>query len=130
MASLFKYFKPLKREFPNEVPHPEFPDHKLSDPDYLLNKKIQSAAIVKANEAFFAAIKVSAKSRGSYANFTPAQRFKIGKRATELGVTATIYYYKKQFPELALKGTMVRRIKNLYLKEIKKRPRSVERTTS
>lgn len=72
--------------------------------------------------SFIAAIKVSAKPRGSYVHFTPAQRFKIGKPAAEHSDTATIHYYKKRFPELALKETTVRCIKNLYLKEIKKRP--------
>ena len=84
--ALFKFFKPLKREFPNELPDPEFPADKLPDPDSSLNKKLPSAAIVKANEAFVAAIEDSAKPRGSYAHFTPAQRFEIGKRAAEHGI--------------------------------------------
>ena len=101
-------FKPVKRELPKELPDPEFPADKLPDPDFSPNKKLPSAAIVKANEAFIATIKDSAKPRGSYAHFTPAQRFEIGKRAAEHGVAATIRYYKKRFPVLALKETTVR----------------------
>lgn len=40
---------------------------------------------------------------GEYLNLTPAQKFSIGKRATENGVTATIRYYTKPFPDLLLK---------------------------
>ena len=64
---------------------------------------MSSAAIVKANEAVVAAIKISAKPRGYCAHFTPAQRFEIGKHAAEHGVTAIIRFYEKRFPELALK---------------------------
>ena len=35
---------------------------------------------------------------------------------------ATIRYYAKHFPNLALKETTVRRIKNVYLSELKKGP--------
>lgn len=54
---LFKFSKPLKQEFLMSILMP--------DPNSLLNNKISSAAIVKANEAIFATIKVSAKPRGS-----------------------------------------------------------------
>ena len=55
-----------------------------------------------------------------YVFLTPAQRFFVGKRAAEHGVTATLRYYAKCFPYLALKETTVRRIKNVYLSELKK----------
>ena len=37
-----------------------------------------------------------------YLVLTPAQRLGVGKRAAEYGVMATIRYYAKRFPHLAL----------------------------
>ena len=51
---------------------------------------------------------------------TPAQRFAVGKRVAEHGVTATIRYYAKCCPDLVLKEATVRRLKNVYLSELKK----------
>ena len=45
---------------------------------------------------------------------TPAQRHEIGKRAAENGIAASLRYYVRKYPELALKETTVRRLKNLY----------------
>ena len=45
---------------------------------------------------------------GEYLSLTPAQKFSIGKRAAENGVTATIRYYAKAFPDLPLKEMTVR----------------------
>ena len=52
--------------------------------------------------------------RGPYQILTPAQHFCVGKRASEYGVTATLQYYSKSFPDLLLKETSVRRMKNEY----------------
>ena len=112
----------MKQDFLNELLDPEFPADKLPDPDSSLNKKLPTAVIVKANEAFVATIKDSTKPGGSYAHYNPTQRFEMGKRAAEYSIAATIRYYKKRFLELALKETTIRHIKNLYLTEIKKRP--------
>ena len=49
-----------------------------------------------------------------------AQQFAVRKRVVEHGVTATIRYYAKCFPDLALKETTVRRLKNVYFSELKK----------
>ena len=43
----------------------------------------------------------------------------MGKRAAEHGVTATIRYYARTFPDLALKETTVRRLKNKYQASLK-----------
>jgi len=43
----------------------------------------------------------------------------IGKCAVENGVTATIRYYAKAFPNLPLKETTVRRLKNNYQVSLK-----------
>ena len=42
-----------------------------------------------------------------------AQRYEIGKRATENGIAASLRYYAQKYPELALKNT-IRKLKNLY----------------
>ena len=47
----------------------------------------------------------------------------IGKRATEHGVTSLIRHFNKKYPEFDLKETTVRRFKNEYLTEMKKRRR-------
>ena len=47
-------------------------------------------------------------------SLTPSQKYEIGKRAAEHGVTASIRYYNKKYPDLMLKETTVRRLKNNY----------------
>ena len=51
---------------------------------------------------------------------TPAQKFEIGRRASEHGVTSALRYFSKKFPDLPLKETSVRRLKNLYRENLKK----------
>ena len=81
-----------------------------------------SKAIRAANESIEQLLEPKLKGvrKTPYLVLTPAQRFAVGKRAAEHGVTATIRYYAKRFPDLALKETTVRRIKNVYLSELKK----------
>lgn len=52
--------------------------------------------------------------RGPYLILTPAQWFGIGKRPAEHGITDSIRYLAKKYPDLPLKETTVRRSKNLY----------------
>ena len=49
-----------------------------------------------------------------YLSLTLAQKCSIGKHAVENKVTAMICYYAKAFPDLPLKETTVRRLKNNY----------------
>ena len=58
------------------------------------------------------------RSRGPYISLTPAQKFSVGKRAAENGVTAMLHYYSKTFPDLALKEATVTGFKNNYLLHI------------
>ena len=44
--------------------------------------------------------KRNANSRGPYATLTPAQKFEIGKRAAEVGSTAAMRYFAKNYPAL------------------------------
>ena len=57
--------------------------------------------------------------RGAYLTLMLAQKFSVGKRAAESGVTATICYYAKMFPDIPLKETSVRKMKNAYLSHLK-----------
>ena len=62
--------------------------------------------------------------RGPYLVLTPLRRFQVGKRVWEHGVTSTLRYYSKHFPDLPLKETSVRRLKNEYHASLKRpRPR-------
>ena len=49
-----------------------------------------------------------------YLILTPAQSYEVGKRAAEQGITASLRYFAKKYPELPLKETSVQRLKNLY----------------
>ena len=57
-----------------------------------------------------------------YTKLTPIQRYEIDKNGAEMGVIATIWYYKKKFPDLSLIKPTVRQLKNLYLEELIKKP--------
>ena len=80
-----------------------------------------SSAIERANTRVMPILEhLESGKRGPYLILTPAQRFKVGKRAAEHGVTATLHYYSSRFPELSLKETSVRRLKNEYHTSLKK----------
>ena len=110
-TSILKYFKLVKPAA----------DH-LPDPEGTLSSKLPSLAIASANSEV-RSVMATSNSRGPYLHLTPAQKFQIGKRASERGVTNTIGYYKKNFPNLSLKETSVRRFKDSYRELVKKRTR-------
>ena len=56
---------------------------------------------------------------GTYLALTPTQKYAVGKRAAKSCVTTTIRYYAKVFPDIPLKETSVRRMKNDYLSHLK-----------
>jgi len=59
--------------------------------------------------------------RGSYQILTPAQKLLIGQRAAEYGTMAAIKFFVKKYPELSLKETTVRHLKNQYQDELRVR---------
>ena len=98
------------------------PEVHLPDPHGQLSTKVPPEAIVSANANVKEVVmknEVSQKKRGPYLHLTPAQRFKVGQRASEFGVTSTLRYYAKHFPELPLKEPSVRRLKNEYQSSLK-----------
>lgn len=112
--ALLKFFKPVKKK----------PD--LPDPDGPLSSAVPSSAISSANTKVLEALtnieENKKRTRGPYLGLaiTSAQKYEIGKRAAEYGVTNTIRYYSKKYPDLSLKETSVRRMKNAYQDHIKK----------
>ena len=119
MAGLLQYFKLKKQK--DSLPTP------LLDPNGPLSEKIPSSGIASANVCVSklpvldsSSNEGSSTSRGPYAILTPAQKFEIGKRADEIGTTATIRYYAKRYPDICLKEISVRRFKNNYQDQLKK----------
>ena len=51
---------------------------------------------------------------------SPVQRYEVGRRAAEHGVTTTLHYYSRRFSEFPLKETSVKRLKSEYLTSLKK----------
>ena len=122
--SILKYFKPVPKtsdELLKELP----------DPNGTLSKTVPPLAIKLANDEVSKAVEgvpgmTTAKPRGTHSRpndyliLTPAQRFEVGKRAAEHGVTASLRYFARKYPHLPLKEASVRRFKNLYQSEVKK----------
>ena len=119
---ILQYFKHCSK---NEVALPELPN-----PSGSLSKNMPSSSIAAANEAVKAEIldcHQDSKKRGQYIKLTTAhlaQRLEIGRKASEIGIASAIRFYKKKYPDLPLTEPTVRRMKNQYIDELKKRPRT------
>ena len=116
MAGLLKYFKPKQRHEDNDD---EEKPKGLPDPNGDLSKVVPSSSIEVTNAVVRQALEKEGGPRGPYISVTPAQKYAMGQRAAENGVTATLCYYAKRFPNLQLKETTVRRFKNNYLASLK-----------
>ena len=113
--ALLKYFK-LKTSGKQPLPNPNGE----------LSAKIPSSGISSANACVGKLLdgdgprdERDSGLRGPYKILTPAQKFDIGKRAAEIGTTAAMRYYAKNYPHLDLKETSVRRFKNHYQTQLK-----------
>ena len=107
VGSILKYF--------NLMPVASSTSPTLPDPDGPLNEKVPAKAIELAN----AELEQQSKEM-PYTILTPAQRYyKVGKQASEHGVTASLRYFSKKYPQLCPKETTVRRLKNLYRSTLK-----------
>jgi len=112
--ALLKYFQLKNRKQP------------LPDPSGPLSRKIPYSGIASANECVSKLLdstvtgdgEKSSGTRGPYNILTPAQKYEIGKRAAQFGTTATLRYYSKNYPDLPLKETSVRRFKTNYHAEL------------
>ena len=109
--ALLKFFQPVKKK--PDLPNPNGP----------LSSEVPPSAISSANTKVLEALGKSKEktkcARGPYLALTPAQKYEIGKRAAEYGATNSIRYYSKKYPDLSLKETSVRRMKNTYQDHIK-----------
>ena len=103
--SILKFGRPLKGKGP-DLPEPTGP----------LSEKVPSTAIATANAKMEKALEEdkvdrSKSQRGPrgkpYLFLTRTQKFEIGKRAAEHGVTATMRYYNEKYRDLQLTETIV-----------------------
>ena len=86
MAGLLKYFH---REPKQKLPV-------LPDPKGSLSEKVPSSSIELTNNIIHNILDKTMPcggKRGEYLSLTSAQKFSIGKRAAENGVTATVRHY-------------------------------------
>ena len=71
----------------------------------------------------------STSKRGTYERFTAEEKAKIGRRAAEHGVTASVHYFSKVFPGRSLKESSVQTWKTKYLQKITAKRRVGEEAT-
>ena len=111
-AGILKYFKPVGSSSSSTT-------QTLPDPDGPLSERVPAKAI----ELVSTEVKQSKESprgqRPPYLILTPSQCYEVGRRASEHGVTASLRYFSKKYPQLSLKETTVRRLKNLYRSTLK-----------
>ena len=99
--SILMYFHPVKQK----------PD--LPDPSGPLKEKVPPAAIAAANAKVVESIdeaevkKKASSTHGNYSFLTPAQKYEVGKRAAEYGVTATTRHYGNKCLDLVFKKSNV-----------------------
>ena len=110
--SILKYFKHA----------PMIQDEELPEPSSCLSNVLPKAIEVVNAKVVKMKNKPPLGTRSaSYLILTPTQRYEVGKRATEHGITAALCYFAKKYPELPLKETSIRRFKNLYQSDCKQR---------
>ena len=87
--ALLKYFQIVS----NTLLSPDGPlsVSALSWSDLAANKKVKTALEQATSSS-------TARKRGSYDDFTPEEKARIAKRASEHGVTAAIHYFSWHMP--------------------------------
>ena len=88
--ALYKYFKKA-----SVLPNPDGPFSAR-----ILTSAIKTAKPLLNNPGSTAK---QAGKRGQYLVYTDEEKYKIGKRAAEMGVTNTLRFYQKQFADRPLK---------------------------
>ena len=104
---ILKYFHPvLDKKDPSE-------DKELPNPSGPLSKVEPSLSIASCKAEIMKVLKQVKwpVAKNCYTKLTSAQRYEIGKKGAEMGVTATIQYHKK-FPDLSLTEPTLRQLKN------------------
>ena len=113
--SILNYFHPVKQR--QDLPDPSGPLSELKPLTVIASANVKVLATLEDGEEMKKKV-----NRGPYSSLTPAQKYEIGKRAAEHGVTASIRFYKKKYPHLSLEETTVWRLKNSYKEYIKVAP--------
>ena len=104
MLGILRYFHLVKEPSSSEAAG-------LPDQNGPLSKVIPSSTIAAANEKVCAIGKTGAASKTLYLHLTATQKYQVGKRTAEFGMTNTVCYYARCFPGIPLKQTTVRRLK-------------------
>ena len=111
--SILRYFMRV-----NKTEAKSADDDGLPEPSGPLSNSVPPTAIKLANAKVSQQLKAKNDLRGSrskpYLMLTPGQRYKIGKRAAEYGVTTTLRYYTRKYWDLPLTETSTQRFKDLY----------------
>ena len=98
----------------------------LPDPTGPLSIVVPTSSISDANQEvsmIYKEIASGERRKGPYVKLTdPSQRCEIGRRAAQYGTTNAIRYYKKKYPDLNLSESTIRRLKNSYKDQLRKRP--------
>ena len=114
-TGILKYFRPVGSSS-------SLTTQTLPDPDGPLSERVLAKAIELANAEVKQSKESSRGRRPLYLILTPSQHYEVGRRASEHGVTASLRYFSKKYPQLSLKETTVRRLKNLYRSTLKSTP--------
>ena len=75
----------------------------MPDPSEPLSKVVSSSAVASCNAEVSRELKQTKwpVTKQCYMKLTPAQRYEVGKKGAEMGVTSAIRYYKKRYPDLS-----------------------------
>ena len=121
--SLLKYFKRTDDKAHSVLPNPQgslsavVPSSRIET----VNKLVQPIIDEQIDPGT-----CSSSSRGRYEVFSSDEKAKIGKRAAEYGVLASIRHFSKIYPDRVLKESTVRGWKNKYKNELLKLQKSNE----
>ena len=116
MSGILKYFQVVKKTEQSTLSN----EANLPEPNRPLSKVISSPAIAAANKKVSATNNAKASAtRGAYLHLTGAQKYQVGKRAAEFGLTSALRYYARHYPDLPLKETPMRHFKNQYFEDLK-----------
>ena len=111
--SILRYYKPASSS-----------DCRLPSPHGPLSRSIPSAAIASANREVQSILDQQSKpkKRGPYERYTPSERAKIGKFASECGVQAAVRKFSKDHRKIS--ESTIRGFKNAYREELLKKWRA------
>ena len=103
-----KYFHPITGKNDTTEEKDPLKGKELTNPSGPLSKAIPSSSIVRCNTEVTMVPKQAKWSvtPNCYMKLTPTQKYKIGKKGAEMGVTAVIHYYKQNFPDVLMEPTV------------------------